>query len=216
MLLESISIYSPLLPILAFLFFRLKERELPLWVIFFYSLCSLANDSIISYRYERDLSLQPFLAIFTIAEYILYTGILFYTIQNSLLRKVIIVLSTGFILFCLFSIITNQVTNKFDSIQASLESLLIIIYCVFYFFEQINKPQVLFIYSTYIFWAVIAILISLSCTFFLYVFAANLSEKIKTEFWPIQWIGNIIRSLLFALAIIIYSRQKKEGQNSHL
>jgi hypothetical protein len=203
--LESISYFSTLIPILSFFFILKKEKKSAIWVIFFYSIYSFTNDSIILYRSDHGFKFSIFLYIFTIIEYLLFSYILFALIQNKVIRKLIIAFSLLFVLFCVFNIIDKPV-KKFDSFQASIESILILAYCVIYFYEQINQPQVIFLYSTYTFWILVAILIYLAGTFFLYVFATNLPDNLRYEYWVINLICNILKNLLFAVAIIMQAK----------
>lgn len=210
--LYQISWFSSLLPILAFLLILFKKKEMPIWVIFLYSFYSFINDSVLIYRATHGIKFSIFLYVFTIIEYLLFSYVLLQLIQSTLVRKLIIILSIVFFIFCLFNIIDRPV-KKFDSIQASIESILILSYCVIYFYEQINQPKVIFLYSTYTFWVVVAMLIYLAGTFFLYVFAANLPDGIRNEYWIINHICNILKNLLFAIAILIHSKADKKVQN---
>jgi hypothetical protein len=203
--LDHISWFSSLLPILAFIPLLFKKNEMPIWVIFLYSVYSFTNDAIIIYRSDHEMKFSIFLYTFTVIEYLLFSYILLNLIQSKLIRKIIVACSVLFVVFCLFNMIDKPV-SKFDSLQASIESILVLIYCVIYFFEQINQPKVIFLYSTYTFWIVVAILIYLAGTFFLYVFAANIPDAMRYEYWPINLICNILKNILFAVAIIMQAK----------
>lgn len=206
--LDFITYFSSLLPILVFLPFLLKKKELPVWVIFFYSLYSFSNDTIIIYRSDHHLRFSIFLYIFTIIEYLLFAFILFKVIINKKVKQIIILASVLFTAFCLFNILGKHI-HQFDSVQASIESILIIAYCITYFYEQINQPQVTFIYADYKFWIVIACLIYLAGSFFLYVYAAAIPTAMRKEYWVINLFCNIIKNILFAIAIIIHVKAPK-------
>lgn len=206
-----ISPLSHLLPILIFLLFFRGKKELSVWVIFFYCIYSFSNDLIILYRSDHKLEYLIFLYTFTIIEYLFFSILLYSLIQSKVLRKGIIVISLLFIGFCLYNIINTPI-KKFDSVQASIESILVIAYCIIYFYQQLNQPQVTFIYASYTFWIVIGILIYLSGTFFLYAFASDLPPQVREHSWIINLICTILKNLLFTAAIFIHGRKPKSPQ----
>ena len=82
--------------------------------------------------------------------------------------------------------------------------------CVIYFFEQMRNPNSLFIYSTSEFWIVTGILIFLAGTFFIFIYSANLSEKEFLKYWPINYLFNTIKNILFGLALFIHGRKNRK------
>ena len=60
---------------------------------------------------------------------------------------------------------------------AGVEAILIISMCIYYFYDQLKETNTLLIYTTQNFWIIIAFLIYLSGTFFLYIYAENMIER---------------------------------------
>jgi hypothetical protein len=89
---------------------------------------------------------------------------------------------------------------SFDSLSASVEAILIVTYSVFYLFDQMNKPQVLFIYQEPNFWFVVGFILYLSGTLFLFIQASHLDREIRENFWKINHFLNITKNILFAIA----------------
>lgn len=77
--------------------------------------------------------------------------------------------------------------------------------CIYYFFDQLKQTNNLAIYTSINFWVIIAFLIYLSGTFFLYIYAdAMLSDKV---FLKIYLIINssfyILKNVLLAIAMLM-------------
>lgn len=200
---DYISPLSTLLPLLVFLLFR--KKNLPIKVIFFYSIYSFLNDFIIIYRSDHGLKVSLFLYTFTVFEYLCFSFLLYHLIKNTVVKKAILLCSLLFIIFCLYNIL-NEPIRVFDSLQASIESILVLSYCIIYFYEQLNQTQNSFIYTKPTFWLITGVLIYLSGTFFLYAFAVNLPKETREQFWIINLICSVLKNVLFTVAILIYTR----------
>jgi hypothetical protein len=90
--------------------------------------------------------------------------------------------------------------TSFDSLPASIEAILIVAYSIFYLFDQMNKPQVMFIYQEPTFWFIVAFIIYFSGTLFLFIQASHLDREIRDNFWKINLFLNIAKNILFAVA----------------
>jgi membrane-bound ClpP family serine protease len=125
-----------------------------------------------------------------------------------------VVLTILFISFCIFNILAKPFKN-FDSVPTSIEAILLIAYCIVYLFEEVNKPQITFIYSSFHFWIVIAILIYFSATFFLFVYAASLPIKTAQDYWVISHISNILKNIFFATSFVIHAKTPNKPTKQH-
>ncbi len=56
---------------------------------------------------------------------------------------------------------------------------------------------------------VVAILLYVSSTLFLYIIANKLSEKEMAQYWGINAYSSILTSLIFSIAFIVFKYQKK-------
>jgi hypothetical protein len=140
------------------------------------------------------------LSAFTLIEYIVFSYLLYSIIENRIFRIIIIAASAPFALFTIFFFFANAESNTFDSLPASIESILIVAFSIFYLFDQMSKPQVIFIYQEPHFWFVVALIISFSGTLFLFIQASNLTLEVRDNFWKINLFSNIIKNILFAIA----------------
>jgi hypothetical protein len=201
-LLRQLSIYSGILPIIFFFLFLLRNKKEGLWVIFLYVVTSFLTDfSFLIFNPPAKLSFY-FFSLFTILEYSFFTGFIYVNLRKKTFKQVLLATSLLFYLFCTVSLFSAK-GYYFDSLPASIESIVIIIFCIFYFFEQINKPDISFIYSSKKFWIVTAFLVYLSGTLFLFIYTSNLSETEQTFYWPINFIFNILKNVLITLAFFL-------------
>jgi hypothetical protein len=139
------------------------------------------------------------LSVFTLVEYSIFSYVLYSVIINRVFRAVILISSAVFFVFCIYYFLTVK-NNTFDSLPASIESILIVAYSIFYLFDQMNKPQVIFIYQEPHFWFVVAFIIYFSGTLFLFIQASNLTQQVRDNFWKISLFSLVIKNILFAIA----------------
>ena len=182
------------------LFFK-RNKSLWVRVLFLYVIISVSIDTLLL-RLDNDLhrtSIYTVLSVFTIVEYSAFSYFLYTVIDNKLFRAIILVSSALFFVFAIYYFLTDK-NNTFDSLSASIESILIVAYSIFYLFDQMNKPQVIFIYQEPNFWFVVGFIIYLSGTLFLFIQASNLTLEVRDNFWKINYFCNIIKNILFAIA----------------
>src|ERR1700681_2876037 len=165
---------SYLLCIAFFLVFSLKNPKKELWIIFIYIIYSLLSDFI---RFKVLGEKNGFFvsSLFTIGELVILSYYFYSVIKSPILRKCILAASSV-ILLSLVVIFIRSDKKNFDSFSASLESITFIIFCLLYFYEQINRQDQYFIYSSPNFFVVLGIMIYMSATLFLFVMANNFSE----------------------------------------
>jgi hypothetical protein len=125
--------------------------------------------------------------------------VLYSIIENRIFRAIILISSAAFFVFAIYYFLTVK-NNTFDSLPASIESILIVAFSIFYLFDQMNKPQVIFIYQEPNFWFVVGFIIYFSGTLFLFIQASNLTKEIRDNFWKINYFSNIFKNILFAIA----------------
>lgn len=202
------TLFSALLPIATNLILFKKIKSWQLWVISFYCLYSFSNDLFILNRFSKGKEISTLLYSFTVVEYLVFATYLWAVLNSKLLKKVLLTVSALFTLYCFFYIVQKPF-SKFDSVQTSIEAIVIFSFCIIYLFEQINQPQIIFIYSSYHFWIIIGILIYLAGTFFFFVYASNLSNSEIDSFLIINHISNILKNLLFVIGIITHVKAPK-------
>lgn len=179
------------------------------FIVVTYSIASFASDNLSSWLFiiEKNTAAYTVQNAFTIIEYSLFTYLVFIELQNKTIKKIIALLSAIFYFICIYNYIST--TPHFDSLNVTVESILIISYCIYFFYEQINIPRVTFIYSSHQFWIISGILIYLASTFFLFMQADSLSKEVRRGFWIIAILSQIIRNLFFLIALLTQNHKDK-------
>jgi hypothetical protein len=198
-----LSFISILLPVFVFLY-NLKDNK-GTWtgILFFYLIFSFLSD-LGNKLLPPDIGLKNIsFSVFTVAEYLFFATYLYRIIRSESAKKLLIVLSISYVFFAILFVVLNFKEHDFNSISAALEALIIISFCIFFLFEQISKPNSIFLYNEKAFWVVCGLLIYMAGTFFLFLQSASFSNEELVKYWIISQIGNIIKNLLFAVAFYI-------------
>ena len=101
-------------------------------------------------------------------------SLLFYKVigsQRSQRIILIILLLTG--IYSLYSILTSPI-DSFNSVLAGLTYLVFLIYSIYYLFERMKDPTAIYLFSSPVFWVVVAIIIYSAGTFFPFIYAKKL------------------------------------------
>lgn len=169
--------------------------------MFFYVAFSFSIDNLLLIIEKSSLNRYTYaiLGIFTVIEYSVFAYFLYSVIEKKAFKVVIV---TATIAFYLFSVVyyIKVGDHGFDSLTASIESIFIVTFCIFYLFDQLNKPQVMFIYQDPNFWFVAGFMVYLSGTLFLFIQASELDKEVRQNFWKINLVANITKNILFAIA----------------
>ena len=206
-LLQNITLFSHLLPLLLFFLFLARNKKTEVRVIFFYCLYSFINDYLITFFSSKgksgDNSILILLSIFTLIEYILFSVALFLIVKKPLFKRIIFLASPFFLAVCTYQFYLNLHTSTIDSISITVEYIFIIAFALLYFFEELNEPSTTFIYSSYKFWMILGILIYSTGTFFFFMQSSDLTDEQWDTWSPINYVFTLIKNILFGVAIII-------------
>ena len=211
-LIQNISALTSLLPLFFFILFFKRNNKKEIRVILFYCTYSSINDFIlINIQYIQKYDSLGFflLSLFTIVEYLCISALIYIQLNSNLFKKIILVVSPLFILFSLIQYFTAT-TYVMDSLTITVENIIIISYCLFFFFEQINKVEVTFIYSSYKFWLILSILLYSTGTFFLFMFSSSMSDTEWEKWSPINFVFNIVKNVLFCR---LFSKMQMKQMN---
>ena len=140
---------------------------------------------------------------FTIAEYSFFCYFIYYSFTKKKIKKAIIFIWMGFLLFALIDLFYVNKGKGFDSFTSGIESIIILLLCAYYLFSQIRGSNSLLIYSTFEFWVVITFLIYFSGTFFLYLMTDKMRENVNFQqlYFVINISFNILKNILLSVAM---------------
>ena len=119
--------------------------------------------------------------------------------------------------FFIFQVVNYFWVNKknVDSIPIGFETILVFIFIFFFLYEQFKDVKDTPIYDNYFFWIVIGLFIYLGGSFFIYLLADSLDPKDIPKYWHFTYIVELIKNLLFAAAVFIYSKHPNKANNSN-
>lgn len=207
---------TDILIIILFILF-LKEIKLKnsIWALVIYSFVDIfVNFSTL--RLDLSYLFRIFLYdFFTTLEYSVFAYFLWNHIKNLFFRKLIVGISIVFIAFLIFYYSLADF-RSIDSIPIGIESILILLFSFYYFFEQINDTKALFIYNKYSFWIVTGIMIYLAGSFFIYVFANHLDTALLMKYWFLTNVFYVIKGFFICYGIFIQVKHVKKSHRINL
>jgi hypothetical protein len=204
-LILNISSSTLLLPLVVFLIFKRRNKEKSLRVIFYYIVYCIINEAVSYYFHHNRVQQYYTFAAFTLFEYSFFSLFYFYVIPKASEKRAVIIIWVLFSAFCIIDFFFINRMKDFDSIAQGVESILIIILCIYYLVVQIRGSLTLTIYSTTDFWVIITFLIYLAGTFFLYIMAENMiqSYAFREQYIIINSAFNIIKNILLSIALLM-------------
>ena len=201
--------FSYLLPIVCFLIFGRKQLKAITILMLVYS---IAFFLLLFYYKEitKWVDQGLYSTIYTFLEYFLFTSFIFLNISNKVLRRVIIILSIGFIVFQSIYLLSNTI-NSLDTLPIGIETILLFLYVICFFYEQFRKSTNISIYNHYCFWISVGILVYLGGSFFFYILANHLTKAEADQYWKLTYIGEIIKNIFLSYSVFLFAKQKGEN-----
>ena len=95
---------------------------------------------------------------------------------------------------------------RLDSVPIGIETILVLVYIFFFFYEFSKRPTGNYIYNHYCFWIAVGILIYLGGSFFFYILFNHLNEEEINTFGNITYIAEVIKNVLFVTALFVYDK----------
>ncbi|MFT3702848.1 MAG: hypothetical protein QM802_10775 [Agriterribacter sp.] len=147
-----------------------------------------------------------------LVEFVLLSFLFYKTTESKNLKKVVLFVTVLFGGYLLYSILTSK-NDVFDSVSLGIRSLILLVYSIFFLFERIKDPNPLNLFSSPVFWVVVAIMIYSAGTFFPFIYANsymrenNFDEQYAIIHDPVY----IIKNLIFSFAML----QKDKPVKSH-
>lgn len=202
----NIVTYSYLLLPITFLITIQKTRKTFYFFIYgmiFFLLLFFVNDF-------TTIALQKLYSnSYTFLEYLFFTLVLWRDIRNRKFRIIIAIISLLFFAFQIFYFF-NASFFKIDTIPIGIETILLFIYILFFFYQYFKQIENRYIYNEPCFWIAVGILLYLGGSFFFNILANHLSIEEMEKYWYVTYIAEVIKNILFTIAMIMYARQPKE------
>jgi hypothetical protein len=207
-LIGSISSLSTLVIFIFYLFQKIRVLKNEIKGIAIYSLYSFVNN--LALDFANEITVLSLLFIFTILEYAVFTWLFYNMLQKRNSKRAVLFGSFIFLGIVCFSIL-HFGTGNFDQLNSGTEAVLIVIYSILFFVEQVSSMDIVEpIYEKPEFWIVLGCFIYLSGNLFLFITA----DPHNQNAWIINSIFNLVRNILFFIAIKKSSRNRKDNKKA--
>ena len=206
-MLPKISILSALIPIILFLLFCSKNSSRGLWVIFIYCIASFLFDVFLSTSLWAIEHTYLVWNIFAILEFSLLTYFFYVVIKERIVRILILVFLIFYLIIFFLFLSSND--DHFNSVLNAIGSVIFLSLSIIFFILSMRNSEASATFFSPIFLIVIALLLYISSTLFLYIIASRLTEKEMEQYWSINHISNILTNLIFSAAFFLNRSQHK-------
>jgi hypothetical protein len=208
-ILSAISSFSTLVPAIAFLLIQKNRKKGILFFVFFYCIFSFLTDLIVRFLTPTtDTSFEYFiLTVFTVFELSLFSLVTYHSLTSKYFKKSLVIAVIAFVVFTLFVYLTGF--NN-DSLFASVECIIIISFCILYFYERLTQPTQTYMYFSPAFWILVGFFLYSSGTLFLFIYAVSLPRTESINYWYINSIFNLLKNIAFIIAFFM----KDESSNT--
>ena len=149
---------------------------------------------------------------FTVFEFCFYLWVINLIINNRLLKKIIRISLLLYMVISVNNIIFIQKMKAFHTVTYALGCLLVVIFCVYYFFELFKLPKSVKLKNNPAFWICTGLLFFYCCGFPLYGltnYLSGISRLIIKNFYSIIIILNIFLYSLFTIAFLCRLKARK-------
>lgn len=142
-------------------------------------------------------------------EFLALSGILYYSLNSSALRKVTLIAGIAFTVFCIIYV-SLYVLTELDPVIISVKSIILIVLSLLVFYEKFQKETEKVIYYDYRFWGLIGLFIYISGTFLFYLVYSDYFEELK-DLEIIPPVLYVFKSILLAMSLIILIKETKQN-----
>ena len=158
--------------------------------------------------------IKTYLFCYTYLEYLFLTFLIWPVIKNKLFKRLIVASS---ILFLVFQILYyfNSNNSRLDSVPVGIETILMLVYIVYFFLQFSKNSGTTYIYDHYIFWLSAGILVYLGGSFFFFILINHLSAEQINTFGNITYLTEVFKNILFVIGIFIYSKNKNQTKETN-
>jgi hypothetical protein len=120
-------------------------------------------------------------------------------IANKVVKTLLIAFISLFAIFWFIEILIYT-PKEFLWICVTVENILIMVAAIYYYYEQIFVLNKAFIYRNTRFWLVAAFFVNAAGTFFLLLYISSLKPSVRENYYAINYLFTIIRSILLCIA----------------
>lgn len=202
------SIYADVIPAILFLFAVKKHQDKGLWGLFFLNLYSFFTNILLGF-WSESLHISEYLIyrVFTVVSYSFIAYFFYKNLVTTFARRAVVISYILFLGYALYDYIRSPQAS-FDSVPTAIEATLIIVFSIFFLFEQIKTPRVFFIYMLDKFWIITSFLIYYTGTFFLFIFAETYlaDPGFGENYSLINNLFLLLKNIFFSIGLLISNK----------
>lgn len=131
--------------------------------------------------------------------------------HSRTISRAVVLISVPLLIFQVFYLLYAQ-SKLLDSVPIGVYTLFVLGYIFYYFYRVLMSQVSVPLYKQYTFWIAIGILTYLSGTFFFNILINHMPKSQIRPYWFITYIFDIIKNLLFVVAVVIFTRSQN-GNN---
>jgi hypothetical protein len=162
----------------------------------------------------KDKELHKLVQLFyTFLEYSFFAFVFYTNVKSRKFRQLILITSILFFSFLVIYYFKSK-HLRLDSVPIGIETILTLIYISYFFYETFKRTTDFYVYNHYCFWISIGILIYLGGSFFFFILINDLTYDEVNTFGNMTYIAEIIKNILFSVAIFIYNKHPLKTNNS--
>jgi hypothetical protein len=189
-----------LLPISFFIAKKRQAAFIPKLLAVYGFLCFLFLFSYWSLPKTVRVNLQ---SLYTFFEYSVFALVFWVNIQRKSIRKLIIVISILFLTFQVYYILSRE-SSRLDSIPIGVETIVLLFYIIYFFYQFSRELRTTYIYNHYAFWISVGVLIYLGGSFFFFILVDHLNNDQRAIFGDVTFVTEMIKNILFSVAIFTF------------
>ena len=146
---------------------------------------------------------------YTLIEYCFFSYFIYLNLRTRNFRRVLLALTLAFVAFSVIYYLKGEF-KRLDSLAIGIETILLFVYIIFYFYDYFRNPKATVVYNHYCFWISIGILIYLGSSFFFNILANHMTDKEMEALYYYTNIPEFIKNLVLVASIIVFSRQPRQ------
>lgn len=180
------------------------------WILFVYLIITLLGNILARYLAQHGIRNTPLFHLHTIVEMVLFSFFFRTLFRAQIIRTVIICIAIVFSLYCVVNFIFLQSIYSFNSYTRSIEAIILILFCVMYWWKGAtaadDSPWVAIADN----WAVSGILFYFSSALFLFIFSNYLLQHVSKQANVLVWnIHAAIVLLMYLLLTVTFLKSKR-------
>jgi len=171
----------------------------------FFLLLTLINELIAGYLINQGEYTTELYNFYNIVHFGFYIFLLSKILKSPYVQKIVLYILIGYLFFSIANLLFFQTIHTYNSITYALGCLLVVSFCIYYFFELFRQKYIVRLTREPSFWIVTGLLFYFTCSFPLLAsinFMAKVPEIIINNLQTLIQLMNILLYSLYTVAFL--------------